>query len=588
MVKKVLTDLNLNKNEIQNVSMQNIAGAPSSPVAGQFWFDTTENAPYYFNGTNNVVFGSTYVLPPATTTTLGGIIVGSNLSVTSDGTLSIADASTSTKGVIEIATDEEAATGTSTSLAVTPKQLATKIGLTDLSSSATGLTYTNTTGVFSLTSGYEIPQTATLNTFLVGSDVKVDSSITKTADSSGNGFTLSVGNASTSAKGIIEIATDTEAETGTATDLAVTPKQLATKLTANTAITAGTHTKITYDSKGLVTSGADLQASDIPDLTLSKITDVTASADELNILDGVTASTAELNILDGVTATAAEINVLDGITATTTELNYVSGVTSAIQTQIDNKVTKNADITAGTKCKITYDAKGLVTGGADLAASDIPDLSETYVNVDQIGVANGIASLGSDGKVPAAQLPSFVDDVIDSYIVSGSTAFSAGWLSATDGGDAFTPETGKIYVVLTTGEYLNKTYRWSGTVYVEISASPAQATESAAGIAAIATQAEVNTGTNDTKFVTPLKLATYTNGMAKKATVTNPALTVSGGICTWTITNNISDDATILIKEVSTGDECIADVSFGAGIITVKMNSTADISAGTYKAVIIG
>ncbi len=39
----------------------------------------------------------------------------------------------------------------------------------------------------------------------------------------------------------------------------------------------------------------------------------------------------------GVTATAAELNVLDGITASTTELNYVDGVTSAIQTQIDGK-----------------------------------------------------------------------------------------------------------------------------------------------------------------------------------------------------------------------------------------------------------
>lgn len=88
-----------------------------------------------------------------------------------------------------------------------------------------------------------------------------------------------------------------------------------------------------------------------------------------------------------------------------------------------------------------------------------------------IGKANGLASLGSDGKVPSAQLPSFVDDVVDSYIVSDSTALSSGWLSATSTGAAFTPETGKIYIVLTTGNYLNKTYRWSGTTYVEISPS---------------------------------------------------------------------------------------------------------------------
>ena len=42
---------------------------------------------------------------------------------------------------------------------------------------------------------------------------------------------------------------------------------------ANAAITGGTHTKITYDAKGLVTGGTDLTAADIPTLTLAKISD---------------------------------------------------------------------------------------------------------------------------------------------------------------------------------------------------------------------------------------------------------------------------------------------------------------------------
>jgi hypothetical protein len=60
-------------------------------------------------------------------------------------------------------------------------------------------------------------------------------------------------------------------------------------------------------------------------------TDVTASAAELNILDGVTASAAELNILDGVTASAAELNILDGVTSSTAELNIVDGVTATAE-----------------------------------------------------------------------------------------------------------------------------------------------------------------------------------------------------------------------------------------------------------------
>lgn len=255
--------------------------------------------------------------------------------------------------------------------------------------------------------------------------------------------------------------------------------------------------------------------------------------------------------------------------------------------QLATKVEKNADITAGTYTKVTVDAKGLVTSGTTLSASDIPDISATYVTVASKGQANGVAELDSTGKVPSAQLPSFVDDVVDSYIVSGATALSAGWLSDTDGGSALTPETGKIYVVLTTGEYLNKTYRWSGSTYVEISASPAQATESTAGIAAIATQAELTTGTNDTKFVTPLKLATYTADNAKIMIATNPALTATGGICTWTISDTPSASV-VSVYEISSGNLVFTEVTQGSGSITIRMNSSSDISAGIYKVVFIG
>lgn len=123
------------------------------------------------------------------------------------------------------------------------------------------------------------------------------------------------------------------------------------KVTANATITGATKTKITYDSKGLVTGGADLTATDIPTIPVSK-------------LDGVTASAAELNILDGVTASTAELNILDGVTATTQEINYVDGVTSNIQTQLDSKADKVVNGTSGNL--VTLDANGnLVDSGVN-------------------------------------------------------------------------------------------------------------------------------------------------------------------------------------------------------------------------------
>lgn len=68
-----------------------------------------------------------------------------------------------------------------------------------------------------------------------------------------------------------------------------------------------------------------------------------------------------------VTATAAELNVLDGITATTAELNYVDGVTSAIQTQIDGKAASVhthllADITDYVEPEITFTNNFMLMG----------------------------------------------------------------------------------------------------------------------------------------------------------------------------------------------------------------------------------
>lgn len=75
---------------------------------------------------------------------------------------------------------------------------------------------------------------------------------------------------------------------------------------------------------------------------------------------------------------------------------------------------------------------------------------------------------------------------------------------------------------------------------------------------------------------------------ATKETFTNPTLTASGGVCTWTITTALSPDCICNIKETSTGTEVYAEVTYGSGSITVKMNSASNISAGVYTAVVLG
>jgi hypothetical protein len=77
-------------------------------------------------------------------------------------------------------------------------------------------------------------------------------------------------------------------------------------------------------------------------------------------------------------------------------------------------------------------------------------LGYTPENAANKGVNNGYAGLDSTGKVPSTQLPSYVDDVIEAANLAALPA---------------TGETGKIYVTLDT----NKIYRWTGSVYVEVS-----------------------------------------------------------------------------------------------------------------------
>lgn len=107
------------------------------------------------------------------------------------------------------------------------------------------------------------------------------------------------------------------------------------------------------------------------------------------------------------------------------------------------------------------------------------------VATSAVGAANGVCPLDANSKVDSSYLPSFVDDVIESYPVSGATELSAGWLSATSGGSALTPASGVIYILMTdtTNYSANTQFRWSGTTYVKLNDG---------GVSAI-TNAEIDT-----------------------------------------------------------------------------------------------
>lgn len=146
-------------------------------------------------------------------------------------------------------------------------------------------------------------------------------------------------------------------------------------------------------------------------------------------------------------------------------------------------------------------------GSLSFSEKQAPDLSNYYVKeevntlldgkIDTTlkGAKNGVASLDSTGKVPASQLPSYVDDVIEGYLDNSPLVESFSELNSYNAGEVvlylgtiyrfkvnhapgiFTPgEVQKIEQFPQTGEvgkiysdiFTSKTYRWSGSIYVPI------------------------------------------------------------------------------------------------------------------------
>lgn len=103
---------------------------------------------------------------------------------------------------------------------------------------------------------------------------------------------------------------------------------------------------------------------------------------------------------------------------------------------------------------------------------------DTFVSKGQLGVPTsedgsvvGVATLGKDGMVPASQLPSYVDDVVEGYYNKDDGKFYTDAKHT----KVIIGETGKIYVDLGTdpGATSSDVYRWSGSTYALISGSTA-------------------------------------------------------------------------------------------------------------------
>ena len=460
--KSILVDINLNKNELQNAVIQNLAVAPSNPIAGQVYYNTADKMLYTFDGTNWIA----------------------------------------------------------------------------------GKTYTFTSPL------------------------------------SENNGTVTVGSASTSAKGVIEIATDTEASTGTDTTRAVTPKQLATKVTANTAITASStgKTVITYDSKGLVTGGSEIAIDSGSTNYLGF--DTSTHKISAKVDTTVTENSTKL-ITSGAVKTAIDNAIVGGVTYKgswdiTSATDY-SGITLPVKKGYLYYVTGTGPKTIG---GIEWNAGDYLLVNEDVASGG--SLSGKVEKVDNTESAD-IVRLNATQTITNKTIDAddnTISDLTTSNLKSGvlQTSVRAS-SSATDTSiaseKAVRTELDKKQDKIVAGT-ANDIVAYSGT-------------KGTFGTLTRVTSVRDASSASDTAIPTEKAVASALASSSKKITTNNPSLTASSGVCTWTISNTLGiEDVIVSIYEVTSKDQVFPAVTIGSSNIVIKINSSSNIAADTYKAVIIG
>lgn len=241
------------------------------------------------------------------------------------------------------------------------------------------------------------------------------------------------------------------------------------------------------------------------------------------------------------------------------------------------------------------------TSGITVSLGSVPTTTDltNYVPLSQKGAANGVATLDGAGLVPASQLPSYVDDVLEGYYKAADGKFykEAAYTNLIAG------ETGKIYVSLDT----NKTYRWTGTTFVYITSGAVDSVNGLTGVVVL-NKSHVGLSNVDntadaaksvlsaTKWTTArtitLSGVTATaQSIDGSGNVTVPITAVPATLLTGTASINTTGSAAKLTtpRTISASGDGSWSVSFdgSANVTSALTLAPTGVTAGTYSSVTV-
>lgn len=210
-----------------------------------------------------------------------------------------------------------------------------------------------------------------------------------------------------------------------------------TKISANTAITGATKTKITYDSKGLVTSGADATTADIADTTNKRYQTDTQQTNN----DATSSIQTQLNNKQATLVSATNIKTVNGTTL------LGSGDLSTTQTTVSgNAGTATALQTARTIGIITGDATS-IGSTFDGSANNTNSITVTKINGTSLaGLATGILKNTTTTGVPsiavAADFPTLNQNTTGNAATVTTNANLTGVITSSGNATSIASQTG--------------------------------------------------------------------------------------------------------------------------------------------------